>query len=294
MDLRVLWSSVRTRLACELGELGCPELLSPAWSSRATWGVSAPGIGEVVVKARRGDRASQKTGWAVENLPRLAERGFPLPVILWHGMLDEEWHLVVQRRLIGRPLRSLTPSLLYELIALIELQAEADAALTSEDRDFADYIAHVLFDDWDEVWCDAAAAGPGAGALCARLKAWLEPVWGLRLPPCDFTHNDLNLANVLSDGLHITGVVDWDEFGLGSRAIDLVVLAFDCERIGEREMSRRLLARGMEIAGDGGLRCLVSYRTIAMLADNTHEGEDSQSFIAMTDKLLDRLQARDR
>jgi hypothetical protein len=36
-------------------------------------------------------------------------------------------------------------------------------------------------------WC--AAAGP----LCARLRRWLEPVWGLRLPAVDYAHNDLNL-----------------------------------------------------------------------------------------------------
>jgi aminoglycoside phosphotransferase (APT) family kinase protein len=34
-------------------------------------------------------------------------------------------------------------------------------------------------------------------------------------------------SNILSDGEKITGVVDWDEFGLGSRALDLVVLALD-------------------------------------------------------------------
>lgn len=56
-----------------------------------------------------------------------------------------------------------------------------------------------------------------------------EPVWGLRLPPHDFTHNDLNFANVIGDDQRITGVVDCDEFGLGCRAIDLVLLAFDCD-----------------------------------------------------------------
>jgi hypothetical protein len=35
---------------------------------------------------------------------------------------------------------------------------------------------------------------------------------GARLPPVDYGHNDLNLSNVLTDGVRITGVVDWDEF----------------------------------------------------------------------------------
>jgi aminoglycoside phosphotransferase (APT) family kinase protein len=47
------------------------------------------------------------------------------------------------------------------------------------------------------------------------VRPWLEPVWGLRLPPADHVSNDLNLPNILTDGALITGVVDWDEFGAG-------------------------------------------------------------------------------
>ena len=97
-------------------------------------------------------------------------------------------------------------------------------------------------------------------SLCARLRRWLQPVWGLRLPPADYADNDLNLSNILTDGARITGVVDWDEFGLGSRALDLVVLALDCEEAGDHAAADRLLARAAEVAGDDGLRCLVSYR----------------------------------
>jgi aminoglycoside phosphotransferase (APT) family kinase protein len=57
-----------------------------------------------------------------------------------------------------------------------------------------------LFDDWDQVWADAPRACAAAGPLCARLRRWLQPVWGLRLPPADYTHNDLNLSNILTDG----------------------------------------------------------------------------------------------
>ncbi|HTR91780.1 MAG TPA: phosphotransferase [Trebonia sp.] len=82
----------------------------------------------------------------------------------------------------------------------------------------------------DEVRADAPRAGPAAGLLCTRIRDWLRPVWGLRLPPADFAHNDLNLSNILTDGERITGVIDWDEFGLGSRALDLIVLALDCQQ----------------------------------------------------------------
>ena len=91
---------------------------------------------------------------------------------------------------------------------------------------------------------NAARSGPGR----------LQPVWGLRLPPADFAHNDLNLSNILTDGEKITGVVDWDEFGLGSRALDLVVLALDSQQLGHQATADRLLDRAARVAGRAGLR----------------------------------------
>jgi aminoglycoside phosphotransferase (APT) family kinase protein len=180
------------------------------------------------------------------------------------------------------------------VLQLVELQA--DAGIPAGDRNFTDYVANVLFDDWDEVWGDAPRACVAAGPLCARLRRWLQPVWGLRLPAADYAHNDLNLSNVLTDGSRITGVVDWDEFGLGSRALDLVALAVDCERRGDQAAADRLLARAAEVAGDDGLRCLLSYRAIAGLAVFTHERQaygDSRGDeeCAAVSAILDRLQA---
>lgn len=289
-NLSVMWPLVEARLERELGQTcRSPRLLSSPWSTRATWVVSVPTLGELVVKIRSGDRAAEKVQWCALNLPRLAARGYPVPSIIWHGPLGDGWHMVVQRRLPGRSSRSLTWPLLDQVVELVELQADADPLPTSEDRDFTGYIAHVLFDDWDDVWRDASSAGPHAEALCARLRDWLAPAWGLRLPARDFTNNDLNLSKILSDGQHITGVVDWDEFGLGSRATDLVVLAFDCARDRPGEMAGRLLGRATEIAGEDGLRCLVSYRAIATLAEDARERLDSQDDITTIERILDHL-----
>ena len=149
----------------------------------------------------------------------------------------------------------------------------------------------MLFDDWDQVWADAARAGGAARPLCARIRRWLQPAWGLRLPPADYAHNDLNLSNILTDGEKITGVVDWDEFGLGSRALDLIVLALDCQQRGAHAAADRLLARAESAVGGAGLRCLVSYRALAGLAEDTREGQPAQAGIQAISAILDRLQA---
>ena len=100
----------------------------------------------------------------------------------------------------------------------------------------------------------------------------------------------------MTDGARITAVVDWDEFGLGSRALDLVALAFDCERGGDDVTADRLLARAARVAGGDGLRCLVSYRAIAGLAHFTRERQAYGNSLgdeecAAISAILDRLQA---
>jgi hypothetical protein len=91
-------------------------------------------------------------------------------------------------------------------------------------------------------------------------------------------------------------VADWDEFGLGNRALDLIALAVDCERLGDQAAADRLLARAAQVVGGDGLRCLVSYRAIGGLACFTQERQaygDSLGDAECTavSAILDRLQA---
>jgi aminoglycoside phosphotransferase (APT) family kinase protein len=299
---RPSWREVQLLVSRELGEpvAGAGPLV-PARRSGLTWAARAQRTGAIVVKVRHGDSAEEKTQWCAAHLPALGARGYPVPAILWHGMISAQWHVTVQNRLPGRPLHApggaLDGPVLDALLGLVELQA--DAGIPAGDRDFTGYVANVLFDDWDQVWADAAQACAAAGPLCARLRRWLQPVWGLRLPAADYAHNDLNLSNVLADGARITGVVDWDEFGLGSRALDLVALAVDCERRGDSAAADRLLARAAQVAGDDELHCLVSYRIIGGLAAYTHERQAyghslGDEECAAASAILDRLQATDR
>jgi len=291
------WREVQSVVVRELGEpVSDPRPLTPVRLSRMTWAARARRTGAIVVKVRDGDdgRAEEKARWNAAHLPRLGARGYPVPAIVWHGPISAQWHVTVQSRLPGRPLAALDGPMLAEALRLVELQA--DAGLPTADDGFTGYVAHVLFDDWDEVWDDAPRACAAAGSLCERLRRWLEPVWGLRLPPADYAHNDLNASNILTDGTRITGVVDWDEFGLGSRALDLVVLAFDCERSGDYSAADEVLARGTQVAGEDGLRCLISYRAIAALAHLTFEWRSyGRSLADMScvevSGILDRLHA---
>ncbi len=285
------WPEIAARLSRELGEpVRMDRPLTPRRRSRMTWAAQARRTGPLVVKIRYGDRAVEKTQWCVEHLPRLAARGYPVPTIVWHGLLDDQWHVTVQHRLPGRPVTVLDGPPLDAVLDLVERQA--DAGVPAGPRDFTGYVANVLFDDWDEVWADASRACPAAGQLCARVRRWLQPVWGLRLRPTDYANNDLNLSNILTDGRQLTGVVDWDEFGLGSRALDLTTLAFDCTGLRNYAAAGRLLERAAGIAGPDGLRCLVSYQALAGLAYLTRENDPTAAAEAtVIATVLDRLDA---
>jgi aminoglycoside phosphotransferase (APT) family kinase protein len=170
----------------------------------------------------------------------------------------------------------------------VELQA--DAGVAPDGRDFGEYQSLVLFDGWDHVWRDAAAAD---ARLSARLRDWLRPSHGYRLPARDFAHNDLNLTNVLTDGERITGVVDWDEFGLNTRAVDLAAIAFDLERLALADEStvEDVLGRIVGVSGEDGARCAVTYRAIALVAALARRGEPVEAASAATNRILDRLGA---
>jgi aminoglycoside phosphotransferase (APT) family kinase protein len=170
----------------------------------------------------------------------------------------------------------------------VELQAAADIGdAARRGHDFGEYQAHVLFDDWDDVWRDAAAVSAAAAEFCRRLLRHLAPVWGYRVPSTDFAHNDLHLANILSDGRTITGVIDWDAFALNTRAVDLVAVAFDCARLRQEATVETLVQRVVQIAGSEGARCLVAYRAIAHLSalQRRHEGRHADDVVAAAETI---------
>jgi hypothetical protein len=280
-----LWPSVARRVSSELGvTVTLDERLGKPRRQRLTWLADAGPAGPVVIKARAADeRPDEKTKWAAAALPLLASRGYPVPEILWHGLLDDAWHVVVLQRLPGRPLELLTEESLALVLDLVELQA--DAGIEPDVRDMAAYNAFVVFDGWDYFRRDAEA---GAPALVRRLDRFLQPVWGHRLEARDFAHGDLNLTNVLTDGRRITGVVDWDEMGLNTRAADLTSILFDWQALALRG-APGLAPRGgailrdriVAIAGENGLRCTIGNAALGRLGV-THRRREGRGFATWT------------
>ena len=258
---------------------------------RRTWLADGdPGV--VVVKANGTPFAAARAAWAPNALDALAARGYPVPKMLWHGVLEDRWSLVVLERLPGGPLRTLDDSALEALLELVELQR--DLVVEPGGWDTAEWIELVLFERWEGWWEAAEAAAPETSR---RLRTFVEPARGYRLQAGDLVHGDLNLSNVLAEDGAITGVVDWDAIGQGSRATDLAGPLFDWHRLrlgGESVATggdMRLVNRIVAIAGDEGLRCAIGYGAVARLGLTAQRGRrhDLARWRRVTDEILDRL-----
>jgi hypothetical protein len=129
------WRQVHVLVARELGEpVYDARPLTPPRTSRMTWAALAQTIGAIVVKARYGDRANEKTQWCASHLPALEARGYPVPTILWHGMVSAQWHVTVLNRLPGRPLDALDGPMLDTALRLVELTDCAAWSATGRSR----------------------------------------------------------------------------------------------------------------------------------------------------------------
>jgi Phosphotransferase enzyme family len=246
----------------------------------------------VVVKAVAGRFAAERAAWAAAALPVLAGRGYPVPAITWHGSLDGTWYLTIQPSLPGRPLAGLGTEELGQLLALTGLQADPQPAPAGWDVSW--WISAVLFDGWEQWWDTTLAVAPGA---TRRLRLFLEPAWGHRMAGGDIVHHDFSLGNILARGGSITGVVDWDDAGSGSRAVDLAALLFEWHRLrlggmpaapcGGELLTRSIIA----IAGDEGLRCVIAYEAIASLALAARRGDvtGTRTWRRVTGAVLDMV-----
>jgi Ser/Thr protein kinase RdoA (MazF antagonist) len=269
-----------------LARLGHPR------EDRRTW-LADGETGEVVVKLSANPFAPERAAWAGEALSLLRRRSMPVPEPLWSGRLNEQWFAVVQSRLPGEPVNTLDASLLNQLLGMVELQADPD--LMPGGWDVSWWVGAVVFEGWEGWWEGAERASP---QTTERLRALLEPAMGYRLPVEDVVHGDLNLSNVLAHDGVITGVVDWDHVGLGSRALDVASLLFDWHRLllaDETGLAadggERLVRRIVEIAGQPGLRCTITYGAIARLALSAKREESDQIEVwrRVTDAIVDRI-----
>jgi streptomycin 6-kinase len=290
-EMDELWLRFVARIESDRGWLLRPlARLGRSHDDRRTW-LAEGTPGAVVVKLSTNTFALERAGWTAEALVLLRRRGVPVPLPLWWGCLDERWWALVQPQLPGEPVDALDEPVLEQLLALVELQADHD--LGAGGWDVSWWIDKVVFEGWEGWWDGAEQAAP---QTARRLRALLEPATGYRLPIADLVHGDFGVGNFLVQDGTVSGIVDWDHLGIGSRALDLTSLLFDWQRLRLADSSsvtedggQRLTARIVEIAGEHGFRSSVCYAAIARLALSRQRGEPDQveTWRRVTESILD-------
>jgi aminoglycoside phosphotransferase (APT) family kinase protein len=265
--------------------------LSRPLIERETWQAETVDHTEVAVKFVNNPFHAARLPWLVTTLDRLHSRGYPVPRVIWHGLLDESWFVIVQEWVPGVSPMQLHSALLQQLEDLIDVHAMFDVG--SGGWDTSEWIANVVFDEWEGWW---QTAETGAAELAHRLRTFAEPARGSRLPSNDLVHHDFSLSNILMDGSVVTGVLDWEAAGRGSRALDLTTLLFEWHRLFQDGMevapdgNTRLARHILDLTGESGVRSLVTYGALARLALTRRRGELSE-FAGWQRSITDLLDA---
>jgi hypothetical protein len=238
--------SMRVQLAGRANAVlkAVPRAHSAAWPL-IDWGLPVPNLLDETLRAQR----------VVEHMRRC---GYPTPAWLGVGATATHvWHLM--DFIDAAPVAELTPSLVEQLMEIIELQAGQ---------------ASEPYDHWSHAW--RVAAGPElavvglseyssvVASLVKRLRLVCADVPPTRELP-DMVHADLNHSNVLVRDGAVVAVVDIGNAGSGTRATDLTTLQWETFQGPLEAVRRRLWTRILDLAGWEGAAVLAAAQIFLML-----------------------------
>lgn len=167
-------------------------------------------------------------------LAAIRAAGYPTPAWLAVGRTDSGGYLV-QEFVAGEP-PGFTVDTARQLIDIIELQTGLAPDL---DQDWSRYIAS---DNGEREYVHGVA--PTLVRQFDRITTDVE------IPGGDMVHGDFNTCNVLAAGAHVTGVIDADAFGHGTRAIDYAWLVREAFADGaDRAVADLVREAGEAVAG---------------------------------------------
>ncbi len=135
---------------------------------------------------------------------RLRRAGYPTPAWLASGMAEDGIAYHVADFVPGAPSTPLTPAKTRLLLEVLETQAGLDPC---PERDWSAHVAHP----------DPSQVPLSLVAAFTRLAAKAGPV---TLPRGDLVHGDFNSCNIFVYEERVTGIIDVEALGSGSRVID--------------------------------------------------------------------------
>ncbi|WP_097193100.1 phosphotransferase [Blastococcus aggregatus] len=222
--------------------------------------VQLAGRADAVLKAVPRGHANDldETLRAQRVVEHMRRRGYPTPAWLGVGATATHvWHLM--DFVDAAPVQELTPSIVDQLMEIIELQA----GQASEHHDHWSYAWRVATGQ------ELAVAGLSGyssvvSALVERLRLMCADVVPPREAP-DMVHADLNPSNVLVRDGAVVAVVDIGNAGSGTRATDLTTLQWHTFQDPLDGVRRRLWTRILVVVGWEGAAVLAATQILLQL-----------------------------
>jgi aminoglycoside phosphotransferase (APT) family kinase protein len=180
-------------------------------------------------------------------------RGYPTPAWLAVGVTGSGFGYQLQEYAPGRTREYLTEETARRAVDLLEMHRNLDP---DPGRSWSEYVTTKFQDEWTSAISEVSATGVAGVALAenaARLLSRYEiPVF----PHADLVHGDFRLGNILFDEEAVSGVIDIEALGSGTRALDYATL-LDHGPADDTAVEL-LVAAGSEVAGPAVLAyCLV-------------------------------------
>lgn len=154
----------------------------------------------------------------------LLKLGYSVPKYLFTGTLEPNGLYWIQEELHGNPL-SQDPSIeqVHGMLSLIDLQK--DQAVSTQ-QNWSRIAKEVVFENRFGCCESLKNFSSDTEELVDTMLNAAKGLEKLELPTSDIVHGDFSYRQVMVDGDHITGIIDWQEAGCGDLALDLTRLVY--------------------------------------------------------------------
>ena len=215
------------------------------------------------------------------------DRGYPTPAWLAVGTTGSGSGYQVQEYAPGLPREHLTEDTARRAVDVLELQKDLDP---DPERSWSEYVTNKFSDEWATTIADISATGVAGAELAHHVTQLLARYEPPVFPQADLVHGDFRLGNILFDGNTVSGVIDIEALGSGTRVFDYATL-LDDDRVDDSAVEL-LVDAGSDVAGPAVLAyCLV--HVVVDLARFMHRSQ-LPAVIQQADRRTETLSTRVR
>ncbi|MFE1935954.1 phosphotransferase [Streptomyces sp. NPDC059474] len=193
-------------------------------------------------------------GWAPQieraaaGVAKIRAAGYPTPAWLAVGTSTDGFGYQIQELVPGRSRRQVGAREAQLLIGVLEMHAGLDP---DPQRCWSQFVTARMADRAAELRQQAAKTGPTGLALANACGRLLAAYGSGTLPTGDLVHGDFRPANILFHDAHVSGVIDIEALGSGTRVFDYATL-LSADGI-TPEAIELLCTAGEQVAGRGAL-----------------------------------------